>query len=79
MAIFIIVYFTFTQELIGDGILMGDITLLQAYFRLKNRQTEASWDYIVKIGLQCMLEELEARNWSTACQMLKNMVIYSND
>lgn len=53
---------------------MGDISLLQGYFRLHNREDEASWDYIVKIGLQCVLDELEMRNWPTACQMLKNMV-----
>lgn len=62
------------QELIGDGILMGDISLLQGYFRLHSRESEASWDYIVKIGLQCVLDELIERNWSSACQMLKNMV-----
>ncbi|XP_067933380.1 spatacsin-like [Watersipora subatra] len=62
-----------SKELIGDGILMGDISLLQSYFRRGHRQTESSFDYIVATGLTCVLEELEARNWTTACQMLKNM------
>ena len=57
--------------------LMGDISLLQGYFKLHNRDSESSWDYIVKIGLQCVLDELEQRNWAPACQMLKNMVGFS--
>lgn len=51
---------------------MDDIALLQSYFAAKGMN--ASWDHIVQLGLQCVLDELEARNWQTACQVLKNLV-----
>lgn len=60
--------------MIGDAALMGNIALLQSYFTLNQQHTEAAWDYIVKVGLQCVLDELELRNWSSACQMMKNLV-----
>jgi len=53
---------------------MGNIALLQSYFTLNQQHTKAAWDYIVKVGLQCVLDELELRNWSSACQMMKNLV-----
>ncbi|KAF6025776.1 SPG11 [Bugula neritina] len=62
-----------SKELIEDGILMGDISKLQTYFTLNHREAEASWDVIVRTGLECVLDELAARNWSTVCQILKNL------
>lgn len=53
---------------------MGNVSLLQAFFKLSGRQAEASWDSIVKVGLRCVLEELENKSWQSACLLLKNMV-----
>ncbi len=64
----------YLQDLITDGILNGEVPLLQTYLQNKNGQQPADLRIVVEFGLQRALQYLQERQLLMAGQIFANLV-----